>query len=497
MYSNKKWAALLFSVLLSMACNKNDINLSPLNVTEDAYFTTEQEFTKAVYGVYAKQSDLYWYNGGGSVLPVTYLPGDDITITGQDEFEDFGSIQPSSGKIDYYYTHTYQIISRANIVLQKIAAESGVYVTAGLKDNHKGEALFLRGLAFYNLWNLFGTAPIVLERVTSIDQFNQPSSQGTQMLDQAISDFTKAAELLPASWDASQLGRATKNSANGMLGKSLVFRGSITNTQADYASAITAFNKITGVSLVADFGANTAFDAENNPESLFEFQASQPYGFDNVWLDNDFNDAVGSMSVFWGYYNNSWALFGGAPYIATQKLVSAFDPADPRLPLTVDISNMSIKKYVTKDQITQSGVASANNPRILRYADVLLLKAEAILQSGGSAADAIGLINQVRTRARNMVAGGAAPANYSTAETNNTTIINWIINERLIELAGEGQRWYDIKRWHQQGAITLSNSFFSAANAAALGFDASKHLVFPIPLSETDKNPNVIQNPGY
>ncbi|CAN5428421.1 hypothetical protein BH10BAC2_BH10BAC2_48030 [soil metagenome] len=432
MNHNKKLYVLLFSVLLSMACNKNDINLSPLNVTEDAYFTTEQKYTKAVYGIYAKLSDLYWHNGGGSLIPVTYLPGDDITITGQDEFENFGSLQSSSGRINYYYTHTYQIISRANIVLEKIAAEEGIYITSGLK----GEALFLRGLAFYNLWNLFGTAPIVMDRVTSIDQFNPSGSTGTQMLDQAIADFTEAADLLPSVWDAAQLGRATKNSANGMLGKSLVFPGSVTKAQADYAPAIIAFNKISGVSLVADFGANTAFDAENNAESLFEFQATQPYGFDNVWLDNDFNDAVGSMSTFWGFYSNSWALFGGSPYIATVKLADAFDADDPRLPLTVDVASMSIKKYVTKDQLTQSGVASANNPRILRYSDVLLLKVEAILQSGGDVSDAADLINQVRTRARDMVSGGTAPANYSTTEINTATVMDRVMNERLIELAG-------------------------------------------------------------
>ncbi|MBG9375390.1 RagB/SusD family nutrient uptake outer membrane protein [Panacibacter sp. DH6] len=493
----KKLTVLSLCFIAGLACNKNDINLSPLNVTEDAYFATEQQFTKAVYGVYAKLSDLYWYNAGNSVIPLTYLPGDDITITGQDEFEDFGSLQPSSGRIDYYYTHTYQIISRANILLEKIAAENGVYTTAGLKDNHKGEALFLRGLAFYNLWNVFGTAPVVLERVTSTDQFNAASSAGTQLLDQAIADFTDAAALLPIVWEESQRGRATQNAANGMLGKSLVFRASATKNQQDYVAAITAFNKITGVSLVADFGANTAADAENNSESLFEFQATQPYGGDNVWLDNDFNDAIGSTSAFWGFYSNSWALFGAAPHIATAKLLNAFDEGDPRLPLTLDAATLSISKYVTRDQLTQSGVASANNPRILRYADVLLLKAEAILQSGGNASEAIALINEVRTRARNMVSGGTVPASYTTTETNTSTVMDWIMHERLIELAGEGQRWFDLKRWHQQGVITLTNATFSAANPEAMGFDASTHLYFPVPLSETDKNPNVIQNPGY
>ena len=107
----------------------------------------------------------------------------------------------------------------------------------------------------------------------------------------------------------------------------------------------------------------------------------------------------------------------------------------------------------------QPATGSVNNPRLFRYADVLLLKAEATLQSGGSTAEAIGFINEVRKRARDMVPGGTAPADYSTAETDKNLIMKWIMDERLIELAGEGQRWFDVRRWDKQGIITLDNAF--------------------------------------
>ena len=99
-----------------------------------------------------------------------------------------------------------------------------------------------------------------------------------------------------------------------------------------------------------------------------------------------------------------------------------------------------------------------NNYRILRFADVLLLKAEAVLQSGGSTSDAIGYINQVRTRARLFRPAGVEPANFSTAETDKTKIMQWIMDERFRELAGEGQRWFDLRRWHMQGIISLDNA---------------------------------------
>jgi hypothetical protein len=301
---------------------------------------------------------------------------------------------------------------------------------------------------------------------------------------------------LPTSWDDANRGRATQNSANGMLGKALVFRASAAGAANDYTAAIAAFDKISGASLVPDFADNFSFDTENNNESLFEYQASQAFGGDNVWLSNDFDNAIGNLSVFWGYYDNNFALFGYSTFVATTKLLNAFNPADPRRDETLNSDDRSIRKYVLHDKLDQPGVGSVNNPRLLRYADVLLLKAEAIVQSGGSAADAIALINQVRTRARNMVPGATEPANYSSGETNKTTIMNWIMNERLLELAGEGQRWLDLRRWQMQGLIKLDNAFFSS-NTSSMSFQLPKHLLLPIPTSETDVNPNVQQNSGY
>lgn len=485
--------------IIIYSCNKSKLDLLPHGPTEQSYFTKEDDFNKAVLGVYAKMTDFFWYNGGAGSTTITafLLPGDDITTNnGNEEFEQFGSLEPSSGRLSYLYGAHYQMITRANTVLQKIKeVGSKVYTTPNLKNYNEGEALFLRGYAYYNLWNFFGTSPLDTVRVTTTSQFTPPGTTGTQLLDQAIADFTAAAGLLPATWDAANKGRATANSANGMLGKCLVFRASANKNAADYTAAINAFNKISGVSLVANYDDNFAFDTENNPESLFEFQASQAFGGDNVWLSNDFDNAVGALSIFWGYYENSYPLFGASRFYATTKLKNAFNPSDPRLLSTMDSSDRTIHKYVIRTKLDQPGASSVNNYRILRYADVLLLKAEAILQSGGSTAEAIGLINQVRTRARNKTPGGTSPVDYSITETDKATIMQWIMNERFIELAGEGQRWFDLRRWQMQGIITLDNAFFSSNTNVS--FQLPKHLYFPIPNSELDVNPNVKQNTGY
>lgn len=486
---------LLISSVVYTGCDKKKLDLMPNGPTEATYFSSENDFTRSVLGVYAKLTDLYGYNAGRGQMTLFLLPGDDITTFDANEsYEVFSTIQASDGNADFIYTRIYQMIGRANVVLEKIAAvDASVYKTPNLKNSHKGEALFLRGLAHFYLWNYYGTAPLRTQRVVSAGDFKPGPSTGTQLLDQAIKDFTDAAALLPTSWDAGNRGRATANSANGYLGKSLVFRASATNAAADYTAAIAALNKVAGLSLATNFSDNFDDATENNSESLFEFQAAHPFAFNNVWLDNDFDNAIGEMSAFWGFYSNHWSLFGDIKRcFATTKLQNAFEPGDPRADITLN-GDRTINKYVTMDNSTGGGPGSKDNYRLLRLADVKLLQAEAVLQSNGSTATAIGLINEVRTRARN---GGGIPANYSAAETNKATIMGWIMNERFIELAGEGQRWLDLRRWHMGGSITLNSAYFSS-NVGGLAFSAPKHLLLPIPLSELDVNPNMKQNTGY
>lgn len=497
-FQTKIGAVLVALLAVSYGCNEKNIDLEPLSVTEAAYFKEEIDFDRSVLAIYAKLSDFYWFNGNNPIHGFWQLPGDDITTTGTVANEIFGTLQPANGGIQNYYRTTYQLINRANTTLEKIAEEKDVYKTPNLKTWHKGEALFLRGMMYFNLANFFGTSPLIVQRIQSTEEITQPNAADGALLDQAIKDLTEAATLLPATWNAANRGRTTANAANGFLGKALVFRASIKKQDADYAAALTALNKVTGVSLAKDFGSNFDVKDENNTESLFEYQASQPGGGDNVWLSNDFDNNIGSTSAYWGFYENHWSLFGAAPYVGTKKLLAAFDPKDPRLPLTMNPATRAITKYVTRDQKSQSGAASINNPRILRFADVLLLKAEATLLSGGSTADAIELVNQVRTRARNMVAMGTIPANFATAEADKAKIMNWIMNERFIELAGEeGARWFDIRRWHLNGRINLGSNFDFSSDRSDLSISIPKHLYYPIPLNEIDLNPNIKQNVGY
>ncbi len=484
------------AVLVGNSCNERNIDLQPLSPTEASYFTEEADFDRSILAVYAKMSDWYWYNANSPIHGFWHLPGDDVTSSGTYAFEIFGTLQPSNSDVNNYYRTAYQLINRANTSLQKLDEEKGVFKNMTLKQSLRGEALFLRGYTFLQLWSYFGTSPLVTERITSTDKITPPNSKDTELVDQAIKDFTEAATLLPAKWDDANRGRVTQNSANGMLGKALVFRGTIKKSAGDFTAAVAAFNKLSGLALTANFADNFSSKTENNVESLFEFEASQP-SFDNVWLSNDFDNNVGSTSTYWGWYENHFSLFGKAYFQPTKKLLDAFEKDDPRRAVTADSSGAKFRKYwATDDQKSQSGVGSVNNPRILRYADVLLLKAEALLE-GGSAAEAVALVNQVRTRARSMKAGGTVPANFSAAETDKAKVFNWIMMERFRELAGEeGHRWLDLRRWHLGGKINLAGFDWSSLRTD-VAFDPARNLYYPIPLNELDNNPNVKQNPGY
>jgi len=138
---------------------------------------------------------------------------------------------------------------------------------------------------------------------------------------------------------------------------------------------------------------------------------------------------------------------------------------------------------------------------------VKLLAAEAALKAG-SAAAASGHVNDIRGRARTWAqtsghGDGTVPAARPTTETNVSTIMEWIRDERYVELAGEGHRWWDLKRWHAVGDINLTgwtgdNNGFSTYLASPVQFDVNKHLVFPLPHAEIERNSGITENnPGY
>ncbi len=500
-------AASLVAFIVVVSCDESNLDLRPLTPTEADYFNNQAEMERLVYGIYAKQTDLYYFNANQPIYGVWLLPGDDLTSNGTYAYETFNGLTPSDFLLNEYINGSYGVISRCNIVLEKVPEKRDLYDDASLADTHKGEALFLRALWHFRVGNMFGNVPLALDRPYTIEEAKPPASTLTEILDQCITDLKEAVTLLPDSWEEKFKGRVTKDAAYGLLGKLYCFRACYgSSASSDYAKAISAFDNISNaVDLTDHYGEN--FDAliENNEESLYEFQASNRSGFENIWLWNDFQN-IGPLSSYWGFFSNVWSFWDHTPFMPTSKLINAFEAGDPRIDEIYSPNSGSawaphgyqFIKYV-KREVQGDVTSSLNNPRILRYADVLLLKAEARLQTG-DAATATSLVNDIRERARQSVPEtdpeSTVPADLATVDMQD------IMDERLRELCGEeSHRWFDLKRWDAAGYIDLSgwgagNNHFSSLRTD-FSFDYPTNLVYPIPLDELDYNENVKQNPGY
>lgn len=504
--------SLIVTAVLISACDESTVELDPIGDTEAGFFQNEDQMTQAVLGTYQKIAFFYTFRGGQNnfLQGIWLLPGDDLTTEAGHPYESFEALNGSNSQLNNFYQFAYQLIARANTVLQKIE-ENGDFAYESqpeLKDVHRGEALFLRAWMYFRLWNTYGTAPLVTERITTLDNAYPPNSTGTQLLDQAIADLEEAAQLLPESWDSENKGRVTQNSALALRGKVLVFRGTVTGDNSDFTQALENFNAISGVELAPHYNMNFDVEYENNIESLFEYQANNQASVNNPFLDNDGFAVVGDIGAYYGFYNRKPGWVGNTVYSATQSIMDAYEEGDPR-PEYIFVPDTSILTNVVKyirngrpvDSWPSSYEVSRNNPRILRYADVLLLKAEAIVRSGGSLSEAIGIVNDIRERARNSVAADTIPvsefpADLNVNETDRDKVLDWIFNERRLELAmEEGHRWYDLRRRHIAGEIDLNNWNFDSKR---LNFDFQDYNVnFPLPEIEVLENQNLIQNDGY
>jgi starch-binding outer membrane protein, SusD/RagB family len=494
------------------SCDEETIELLPIGNTEGTYFENESQMQEAVFGIYQKLGFFYAFRGGANnhASVIWYLPSDDLTTPANYGFENFSALSASNSQLNLYYSWAYQLIARANTVLAKIEEKGDVVYGEGseLRNNHRGEALFLRAYMYFHLWNVFGTAPLVTERIVNLDNAYPPNSEGTELLDQAIVDLEEAKNLLPENWPAAFTGRATKNSARGLKGKILVFRGMVNNDNADFTAAISEFNELQGLALTEQYSHNFDVNFENNQESLFEYQANSAPGNANPFVGgaggNDAFSVIGEINHYIGYFNQLPTWIGNSVYTATPSIIDAYEDGDPRLAYNIDEAEvlLNVKKYVRDNAWivgpfgTSTGL-SANNPRILRYADILLLRAEAIVRSGGNLGEAVDLINQVRERARNSgESPSAVPADRSSGGADAATVLDWIFEERRLELAfEEGHRWWDLRRRHIAGEIDLTTWDFESID---LDFNfEERHVYFPLPEQEVVENPNLNQNPGY
>jgi hypothetical protein len=414
-------------------------------------------------------------------------PGDQADIDLIDQF----NITPINGNLEAMWGLLYEGVTRCNIVLKKVPP---IGMDEALKGRILGEAKFLRAWYYFQLVNIFGDVPVVLEPLNA-DQLQIPQSPVQQIFQTVIeTDLQEAAAALPSSYTGANVGRATSGAANALLAKAYLFQGKWTDAAARSGAVINS-----GIyNLMPVYSQNFNANFKNNPESIFEVQhlTGQDPQTGNA-LNQYFAPRVDG-----GYFFN-------AP---TQDFVDEFEKTpdgifDPRLDYTVGRDSMpwyngvlfskewSPTGYLTKKhqqpltEITKAlkGDASINYVAI-RLADVLLWNAEALNESGNTGA-ALTPLNQVRKRARESYLNDNTLPGFGTVpeallpditSTNQAEVRAAIQHERRVELGFEFHRYFDIIRWGE--------AYAQQALSGQTGFDYQKHKYFPIPQSERDRN---------
>lgn len=372
----------------------------------------------------------------------------------------------------------YTGISRANLLLEKI--DQIIFTNQALKDQYTGEAKFLRALFYFDLVRFFGAVPVSLSEIKSADvAFSLKRAPENEVFQAIITDLSDAATMLPVSYSSSDVGRATKGAAKALLAKVYL-------TNNTPASAIPLLQELTRPPYTYKLMNTYAdvFDTDNNAESIFEIQYSSAIRGEGNPYPNFFltNDGTAGKDIFGsGFLGNT----GQGVNLPTQDMYDSYEPNDAR-------RSYSIIIYYSKQEagnvyiiykyrgVPTSPYNSEDNIPVLRYADVLLMLAEAINESNHNPTpEAYDAINLVRERAGLMAL---------TPNLTYETFKLQLLHERRVELAFENHRWFDLKRFNKAVEI------LQAKNYDIKPFQ----LLYPIPRKEVlISQGNITQNPGY
>jgi starch-binding outer membrane protein, SusD/RagB family len=415
----------------------------------------------------------------------------------------------------HLWIHNYELVGRANQVIAQvpgIPADAGF--EAGEQERIVAEAKFLRGLAYFNLVTLFENVPLITAPPAPEDRpAAAPPSETWAQIEQ---DFADAAAALPETYPAGNAGRPTKGAALGMLGKARLQQQRWAEASQALAQVI-ASNRF---SLLANYGENFIESRDNsNPESLFEVanEDQWPIGVTGLsfpkmigpcyrpgaplpeynptfcdgrptrWYFNLFRasrtatNAVDPRLDATILYNDP-ARASEMVYDRTRGSYFVNNPASPAQEDTMIFFRKYGETYIRTDQRWDNPI----NYKVLRYADVLLMQAEALNESGQTA-QAFQYVNQVRAR----VGKSALSAALSTAQLRDSILV-----ERMFELGLESSRWTDMRR-HPETFGTWLGLTAPQRDRDFTIFDINKSVRLPIPTNERNLNPNVPQNPGW
>ncbi|MFD3000167.1 RagB/SusD family nutrient uptake outer membrane protein [Pontibacter toksunensis] len=504
------------------ACEDEFLDKKPLSeLTDASFYASADDALAALNAAYDPlqwdvHSRMSWIFGDVVGGDTDKGSTDDQDYSEILQFQNFTQTAGAPLLMDFW-SQLYDGVYRANLVLDRVPLIPAQNIDATLQARIIGEAKYLRAQYYFDLVKVWGRVPIITKVLNPDEVFVARPANISENWDQIEQDLRDAIEVLPVSYTDADLGRATKGAAQALLAKVNLFQSTpegcantpyATTDQYQEVVDLTGAVMSSGVySLDPNFSSIFTLEGENSPEVVF---AVQGVGGTGGW--NNDNDGLAlnqwiaprtSNFSGWGFSTPIGPVtpqgYGGNPNIKVNNIYEAFEPCDPRLEYSIlepgDIidhgagkvytydntwsrTGYSIQKFLIPEaQLTGAANSPLNIP-LIRYADVLLWRAEALNELGRTA-DAVEAVNMVRARARNSMPGATCPlpvpAGVSQAELRDLIIL-----ERRRELAFEGHRFFDLVRTCRAESVL---------RPMGRPFITGQHELFPIPQAEIDRNP--------
>jgi tetratricopeptide (TPR) repeat protein len=481
--------ALLLSAGGFVSCSDEFTVRTPAySIDSENYFNSEDDYNRALIGAYDLLQSTYLNAMLGEIASDNTASGGESAtdVIGFQQIDDM-THTPVNANLKNLWDWMFAGVNRCNYIM-----EFKDKTDFANKNQVLAETRFLRAYYYFELLKWFGPVPIKGdERFTANDVTSLPRASVEEVYAAIEEDLLFAVDNLNPI--ASQSGRVTKGAAQALLGKAYLYQNKFTQSAAILDQVITSGS----YSLVSDYNSIFENAGENGPESIFEVQYSDAEGAGFGCLQcSEGNVAVG----FSGVRNYSGPLFdsGFSFNVPLQEAVYAFEPGDHRKDVAIlDIEAWATstgatygtgfkhtgyfnRKYIPRQGDLNTGdqnLTNPNNYRAIRYADVLLMAAEANNRGGIDDAKARQYLNEVRRRA-------FGDTNHDIS-SSGAALTDFIWAERRVELLGEGHRFFDLVRTGR-------------AAQEIPGFAAGKNEVFPIPFEEIQFSAgNWEQNPGY
>ena len=475
----------------------------------DDFFTSGQTALQAVNAAYYPMAWEY-NNTYYSEWFVGDIASDDAVKGGQNltdmadayDIENFKTVASNTLLLDYYRAQ-YQGISRCNFALTYIPTlELDDTMDEAMRNRYVGEVKFLRAFYYFRLVRMYGGVPLVDFVIDSSEGWKQPRATAEQVYDFILKELKEAEGLLveKSKMTAEELGRVTKGAAQALLMKVYLYCGNYSEAKHWGEKVITSGE----YSLNANYMDNFYLSGENGPESVFEIQyAEDPtsdYGEGNgftrgtftVILTRSRSTVLCGGNAGWGFNKPSQDLYNEYEEGDPRRDYTIINPTDAQIETPAQEiylgSRYMSRKYALQD-VDGSYIALSHatrapiNRKEIRYSDVLLMYAEALIEMGDTSG-AKTYIDMVRARV------GLAPIAEATREA--------LRHERRVELAMEGHRWFDLCRWGIAGkTMNAYKAKYSANEGAEMAdFVEGKHELMPIP-SEEVRLGGLEQNYGY